>query len=46
MAKGTKGPCTHVAGVGGFLDQLERRHCKDTPYIRPFYIGAPNRPFL
>jgi hypothetical protein len=21
-----------------FLDQLERRHCKDTPYFRPFYI--------
>ncbi len=29
-----------------FLDQLERRHCKDTPYFRPFYIGATNRPFL
>ncbi len=29
-----------------FLDQLERRHCKDTPYFRPFYIGLPNRPFL
>jgi hypothetical protein len=29
-----------------FLDQLERRHCKDTPYFRPFYITAPNRPFL
>ncbi len=29
-----------------FLDQLERRHCKNTPYFRPFYIGAPNRPFL
>ncbi len=29
-----------------FFDQLERRHCKDTPYFRPFYIGAPNRPFL
>jgi hypothetical protein len=28
------------------LDQLERRHCKDTPYFRPFYIGATNRPFL
>jgi hypothetical protein len=22
-----------------FLDQLERRHCKDTPFFRPFYIG-------
>jgi hypothetical protein len=21
-----------------FLDQLERRHCKDTPFFRPFYI--------
>jgi hypothetical protein len=29
-----------------FLDQLERRHCKDTPYFRPFYIGAPKGPFL
>jgi hypothetical protein len=28
------------------LDQLERRHCKDTPYFRPFYIGAPKGPFL
>ncbi len=96
MTKGTKGPCTHMAGVGGqykmynslifinfisrskkwnqkskscisrlftvnkllrlwhfvsvlnlkFLDQLERRHCKDTPYFRPFYIGATIRPFL
>jgi hypothetical protein len=29
-----------------FLDQLERRHCKDTPYFRPFYIAAPKGPFL
>jgi hypothetical protein len=29
-----------------FLDQLKRRHCKDTPYFRPFYIGAPKGPFL
>jgi hypothetical protein len=29
-----------------FLDQLERRHCKDTPFFRPFYIGAPKGPFL
>jgi hypothetical protein len=28
------------------LDQLERRHCKDTPFFRPFYIGAPKGPFL
>jgi hypothetical protein len=28
------------------LDQLERRHCKDTPFFRPFYIGAPQGPFL
>jgi hypothetical protein len=28
-----------------FLDQLERRHCKDTPFFRPFYIGAPKGPF-
>jgi hypothetical protein len=29
-----------------FLDQLERRHCKDTPFFRPFYIGAPKGPIL
>ena len=29
-----------------FLDQLERRHCKDTPFFRPFYIRAPKGPFL
>jgi hypothetical protein len=29
-----------------FLDQLEKRHCKDTPFFRPFYIGAPKGPFL
>jgi hypothetical protein len=29
-----------------FLDQLERRHCKDIPFFRPFYIGAPKGPFL
>ncbi len=29
-----------------FLDQLERRHCKETPFFRPFYIGAPKGPFL
>ncbi len=29
-----------------FLDQLERGHCKDTPFFRPFYIGAPKGPFL
>ncbi len=29
-----------------FLDQLERRHCKDTPFLRPFYNGAPKGPFL
>jgi hypothetical protein len=29
-----------------FLDQLERRHCKDTPFFRPIYIGAPKGPFL
>ncbi len=29
-----------------FLDQLERRYCKDTPFFRPFYIGAPKGPFL
>ncbi len=29
-----------------FLYQLERRHCKDTPYFRRFYIGAPKGPFL
>ncbi len=29
-----------------FLDQLERRHCKDTHFFRPFYIGAPKGPFL
>jgi hypothetical protein len=29
-----------------FLDQLERRHCKDTPFFRAFYIGAPKGPFL
>jgi hypothetical protein len=28
------------------LDQLERRYCKDTPFFRPFYIGAPKGPFL
>ncbi len=29
-----------------FLDQLERRHCKDTPFFRIFYIGARKGPFL
>ncbi len=29
-----------------FLDQLERRYCKDTPFFRPFYIGAPKGQFL
>ncbi len=30
-----------------FLDQLERKPCKDTPFFRPFYIGgAPKGPFL
>jgi hypothetical protein len=29
-----------------FLDQLERRHSKDTPFFRPFYIRAPKGPFL
>ncbi len=29
-----------------FLDQLERRHCKDTPFFRPFYIRALKGPFL
>jgi hypothetical protein len=29
-----------------FLDQLERMYCKDTPFFRPFYIGAPKGPFL
>ncbi len=29
-----------------FLDQLEMRYCKDTPFFRPFYIGAPKGPFL
>ena len=29
-----------------FLDQLERRYCKDTPFFRPFYIGARKGPFL
>ncbi len=29
-----------------FLDHLEIRHCKDTPFFRPFYIGAPKGPFL
>ncbi len=29
-----------------FLDQLERRHCKETPFFRPFYIRAPKGPFL
>jgi hypothetical protein len=28
------------------MDQLERRYCKDTPFFRPFYIGAPKGPFL
>jgi hypothetical protein len=28
------------------LDQLERRYCKDTPFFRSFYIGAPKGPFL
>jgi hypothetical protein len=28
------------------LDQLERRYCKDTPFFRPFYIGAAKGPFL
>jgi hypothetical protein len=29
-----------------FLDQLEKRHCKDTPFFRPFYIGVRKGPFL
>jgi hypothetical protein len=33
-------------GGAVFLDQLERRYCKDTPSFRPFYIGAPKGPFL
>jgi hypothetical protein len=28
------------------LDLLERRYCKDTPFFRPFYIGARKGPFL
>ena len=29
-----------------FFDLLERSYCKDTPFFRPFYIGAPKGPFL
>jgi hypothetical protein len=29
-----------------FWDLLERRHCQDTPFCRPFYIRAPKGPFL